>query len=255
MQTALFYVIALLILAMSLFQWRRAWQIFDGISRDLIKAMWGAWRVSYKSWMIGCLFIANGMLFLAIFVLHRLGINFPKELLLCGLIVTSATLSWNLLPPIVLFLGNSREESGLIATEIQGFLLSKGLRIGYLLVPAVAATVGGLGYENNFRTRNNLQWETAVLAFMRFVPIIVIDVRVPSAGITRETDLIFKSHLAHKTIFIVESDGRSEILERMFPSRRDRSFLLLCSATRVLEPLAMLVGNIFIGMKRLKWER
>src|SRR5277367_96106 len=132
MQTALFYVIALLILAVNLFQWRRARKIHDGISRDLIGAIWRAWRVSYKSWIIGCLFIADTMLFLAIFVLYRLGINFPKELLLYGLVVTTSALSWNLLPPEVLFLGNSRQESGRIAAEIQGFLLAKGVRIAYL---------------------------------------------------------------------------------------------------------------------------
>jgi hypothetical protein len=88
-------------------------------------------------------------------------------------------LSWNVLPPAVLFLANSREESAGIAKEMRGFLLAKALRVAYLLDPTVAVPVDILGfYMDRFRTKDKLQWEKAVHALMRAVPIIAIDVRV-----------------------------------------------------------------------------
>jgi hypothetical protein len=80
---------------------------------------------------------------------------------------------------------------------------------------------------------------------MQVVPIIAIDVRVPSAGVTRETDLIFENQLADKTVFIVESTGRSELLERKFPSRQARSLLVSCAADRVVEPIGVLIATYF----------
>ena len=259
MQTApfyIFYVIASSILLTNLFMWRRALQMYDGINRGIIVAMWGFWRATSKVWMMYCLFIANIMMVAAVVVIRYLGIDFPSGLLLYGMIVTFSTLSWNLLPPTVLFLANSREESSLLAAEMQGFLLAKGLRIAFLLDPTVAAPVDGSRfYMDNFRTKDNLQWERVVRALMCAVPIIAIDVRVLSTGVIDEVALIFTNQLAHKTVFIVEPDGTSEILERLFPSLQARSLLLSCDAERVLEPVAMLIANIFRHRRPLQWER
>jgi hypothetical protein len=114
--------------------------------------MWGFWRITSKIWLIFILASANIMLLISIVVIYNLGINYPIELVFAGLVVTLSILSWNLLPPTVLLLASSREESVTIASELQVFLLVKGLRIAYLLDSTIAIPGDGSRfYMDNFR--------------------------------------------------------------------------------------------------------
>jgi hypothetical protein len=169
-----------------------------------------------------------------------------------------ATLSWNLLPPSVLFLASSREASGAITTAIQGFFFAKGLRVAYLLDPMCTKPTDPLRFDmDNFRTRNNERWEEMVHKLMRTVPAIVIDVRVPSPGVVRETEYNLKSGFSYKTVFVVEPDGRSGLLECLVRSPQMRSVMLVCSEPAVTELIGKVLANERYRLTRppLSWER
>jgi len=254
MKVAIFWAIPFLIFVTHLFLWRRAWQIYDGIGPRLLDIMFALWTVGERAWLVPLILFANLMVLVGMVVVPRFHIHFPDELVWYAGLVTFFTASWNLMPPAVLFLANSREEAGRIVADMKGGLLAKGMRVAYLLDPAAASLDTDEGFMDNFRTMEDSKWERAVHTFMQIVPIIAIDVRAPSPGVIRETQWIFQNGVAHKTVFITEPDGGSEILERRFPSPRQRSMLMLCAAKRVLEPLTMLVENKLRSRKPLKWE-
>jgi len=242
---AILCTVTALILGTFLFQWYSTLRMTDCTGSDLFMMMWQLWRATSKVWIMLCLLLANIWLLISIVVVSIvLREAFPIELILYSLIVTLGTLSWNLVPPTVLFLANSREESSRVAVEIQRLLLAKGLRVAYLLDPVVAAPVDSLRfYMDNFRNADNLEWERAVHSLMRAVPIVVIDVRVPSVGVSRETEFNVGNGYSCKTVFIVESDGRSELLDHVIPSPQARAALLVSDEATILQPIARLISS------------
>jgi hypothetical protein len=172
-----------------------------------------------------------------------------------AILITFTTVSWNILPPTIVFLSRSNESSGSIASLLQGFLISKGLRVVYLLDTRAASRTDSEAFEmHNFRTFGNADWEAVVHALLRWCPLIVVDVRSPSTGVFSELEFIFAEDLQFKSVFIIDEMSEPTMLDGIIMPPEKREHLIRCKEKALLNRLSYDI-NFRLPMMRVLERR
>lgn len=125
----------------------------------------------------------------------------PRPLLLgMGLLALDAAC----LPPTVLYLATSSGVASLLYSEVM--LAVAPLKTVQLLDPSKA----GFGadstiHRTGYRVRRD--WQAAVRKLCAITPLIIVDARVPSDGLSEEISHLVDSGLHHRSLFISNDDG------------------------------------------------
>jgi hypothetical protein len=145
-------------------------------------------------------------------------ITFPVSWILGIILFQIHILAYHASPPCVLLLGNSRPETIDLREQLERHLFP--YRIVVLLDATVIMSSHSLFRRNllawdNLWVTNIRKWRLVSYPIMGMVPIIIVDTRVVSPAVLEETQRILSSSLTHKTIFIVEPNGNSPILQKI----------------------------------------
>ena len=141
-------------------------------------------------------------------------VPYPIPLVVYALCVTFNNVSWNCVPPTVLFLTTSSWENAWYMMRLKGAVFP--LRIVALLDPErVAPFLSTLFSMDNLRTVDGSVWRSVVHPLMDLVPVVVLDTRVPSPGVVHEVERVLaEPRRLAKTVFMTGPKGESPALDK-----------------------------------------
>src|SRR5436190_11323385 len=164
--------------------WYRTWRFNGGIRLgDVGRVLLYTWR-SQRRWIfLACLLLPLW----PIGVWLRTGVSFPPLGWFVIVMTSLTTLLWMLRPPSILFLGPSNWRTKRLYLELKSrtaglrmvALLNRGDRPDDRLGPGESV----LFEADNWRTRNDQDWQSVVHFVMDRVPLVIVDTRFPSPAV------------------------------------------------------------------------
>lgn len=214
--------ICVALLALQVQRWWWVKRLYGRVTFDLLILMLRCCRLSWKWWtlLLSIFAIVTGVYLMLTrgYVAETTpdALKFYALGIFLGFIVSSQTL----MPPAVLFLASSKPQSASMVRWLLMAVTGQGFRVAYLLDPWNTHGHSSPGFSlafanDNFRTIADDKWHHVVHAFFGVAPVIVIDTRSPTAGVKHETLHALRQGFAHKTIFLVHSNGSSPIMDAL----------------------------------------
>ncbi len=213
-------------------EWRMARKIYGARLWRAIRQMTTCWFLTWRYWFF---YAATILLCSALGPVFRsdckLDVNgFVTILLLATVAVI--TISWNVIPPGVLFLASSGPLSEPARRLVWSSTKSLGFRAVYLLqgrmksaIHKNLAWISRSGAEDvyfemdNLRTSDDLVWKNVLHNLIAMVPVVVLDIRSGSEGVSYELKHILERGFDGKTIFIIDEDDTGNVAEQLITDR------------------------------------
>jgi len=145
----------------------------------------------------------------------------------------------NLIPPTILLLSTSRNESDKLIWKIER---STGILPVHLL--------GEERYPDteSFRTPRE-KWEAVVHGLIDSVPIVIVDTRVITTAVLKETSWILTRGMIHKTVFVAGERQYSPVLNALLADELEHTILRLTVVTE--EDLLLLLKHMTKSREKL----
>ena len=204
------YVILGAILILQLLRWLKAIRLHPGMTYLASRETARCWMLTTKRWMLYLSIVGLCIACMALYEFSndRYSPFFPIAYF-C--VISLSTISWNTLPPGILFLASSSRKSGKTLNIIRNSRSAAGLRIVYLLNELADVSDflprSNTFIQNNLRVIDDSLWKDVVHRLCMVTPIIVIDTRIVTKCIIHELQLIEKNGLLPRTLMITKENG------------------------------------------------
>lgn len=212
-------------------EWRRARKLYGTQFRSAVRQMFACWFLTRRYRMFYAAIILLGAAVGPILMTgYQLG-PFDFAGIIMFVTVALHTISWNLLPPGVLFLASSDPISAPARSLVQSTAKFRGFRTVYLLRGRMAGpleqlrSATGVGkpsdLENigftmgNLRTANDAIWKEVLDNLIAMAPVIVLDIRLNTEGVSYELTHILDAGFYRKTLFVISGENAPNLAEQM----------------------------------------
>jgi hypothetical protein len=221
----------LLILLLSGREWRLARKLYGTQFWSAVRQMFACWLLTRRYQMLYAAIILLGAAVGPVLMGgYQLG-PFDFAVILIFATVALHTISWNLLPPGVLFLASSDPISAPARSLVQATAKFRGFRVVYLLRGRMAGTLerlrsatgvikpsdlDNIGFSmGNLRTANDAIWKEVLNNLIAMAPIIVLDTRLSTVGVSYELLHVLDAGFYRKTLFVISGEDTPNLAEQM----------------------------------------